>query len=275
MKQKAPQPPGKPGFWPTRLALYAVSGMLGAFAVYEWAAPMWDENPVLAGFVGTVFGVSALVTPAVCSMLARARILASLGLLFAAVAFGALDVTGLSIGLINHEKAVTEAPYMKALSDHQAQRTPLLELYTAAQANLAALPTSTAACEGYGPRGCTKRLEGLAADRAALAIERDTAKADLAAFDALPLPQRGDIYDNRLVIVLAAALQLALALAFASVEATRTRLHTDALAAFEKAETIRQKEIAKAKKDRLNQKKPKAAPQPSLPFRPHLVGAND
>ena len=275
MKQNAPKPPAKPGFWPTCLALYAVSGMLGAFAVYEWAAPMWDENPILAGFVGTVFGVSALVTPAVCSMLARARILSSLGLLFAAVAFGALDVTGLSIGLVNHERAVTEAPYMQALKDHEAERTPLLELYTAAQAKLAALPTSTAACEGYGPKGCAERLEGLAADRSILAIERDTAKADLAAFDARPLPQRRDLYDNRLVIVLAAALQLALALAFASVEATRTRLHAEALTAFEKAEARKQKEIAKAKKDRLSQKKPRPAPQPTLPFTPHLVHAND
>lgn len=273
--KKKPQPPAKPGFVPTRLALGSVSVMLGAFAVYEWAAPLWDESPLVAGFVGAVFGVAALVTPAVTSMLAVARPASRAGLVFAAVAFGALDVAGLSIGLINHEKAVTEAPYMQAIEAHQATRAPLLATATAAQTRLDALPTSTAACEGFGPQNCAKRLEGLASDRATLTGERDTAKADLKAFDALPLPQRPDLYDNRAVIALAAMLQLALAFAFAAVEATRTRRHADALAAFETARKAAEKDAAKAKAAREQAQLAKLAAKPQRYNGPRLVHAND
>lgn len=233
--RRAHTAPRKPAAALTFMVLYSATILLGAFAVFEWAQPLWASNPVLAVFIGGVFGVSALVTPSMIGWATRAKAWSKLGLLVACLAFWGLDTIGLNNAFNSYEQRATAAPYEAALAQRAADRKPITDDVAKARAKLDAIPAASIACAGFGPLKTEQCRQGLKDDQGRFHAALTRAEGQLVAFDALPAPQRGDLYDNRATLALSIALQLGLALCFGCLTATRDRIHQDATADFRAA----------------------------------------
>jgi len=280
-RKKCTPTPRKPGYWITRAVLLAMTALFASFVVIEWAAPLWRGSPQLAIFIAALFGVSALVTPVIMAIIVHARGAALVGLVFVGLTFGAVDTIGLSKAFDSLETRLTQVSYQIALDARKTSRQPLADAVSKAQRDVETLPTATAACEGLGPITCKDRRIGLASDRAIAETALVSAQRSLANFDQQPAPIRPDMFDNRLMALLSLALQLALVMAFSSIEATRSRIHTAALAKFaqeaaDKADKRAANRLAIEKAKTKTAKAERANAQAERPPKGlHLVAAND
>lgn len=210
-----------PKFIPAHLVLACASLAFGALAVGGWFLAYYETSIWLAGFLSTLSLVSALVVPVTAGAFDTARGWAKVRLALVIAVFMAIDWAGVHQGYLTIEKMATETTHASALAEWDAGHQSAQDRVTAAQGKLDALPTSTTICVGYGPQNCATRLEGLAADRAALVADRDAARADLAAIGAKPV--RPELFPHGAVAIVTALLQVVLFIGFGALaETTRT-----------------------------------------------------
>jgi|GEM_PF-3478556 len=266
------QRPTRPRLIGVKLVLYIVCVLLGAFSVVQWAVPLWPINRFFAVFIGAVFGASALVTPAVIGLFSRAGGFSRALLGAIIIVFGAVDCIGLSIAFQRYEETATQPAWDAAIASHaQARQTPLAAV-TAAQARLDAIVLDLS--DQPGPQTTAARTEAWKVQRAEIAPELETARAELASWDAAhPQPARPDLYDDQLIWILSGALQVALAIAFATIEGIAGHMHRKALADWQ-AEQDRKE---KAKIDRINAQArlERAKAKPAKPAEPEPAPAAD
>lgn len=250
--------PQKPAWFVARASIVLAALFFAAFAVYYWAAPLWNANPVLSVFIGAGFALSALVTPSVAPKLVHSKG-ATTALLFAVCCvFGAIDSLGVGVAFGSLEQDMTQAEYDDAMSDYKVELSTLTNAVTAAQAKLDAVPLPDA-------KGAIRKDSTWTSVNGVLEGRVNSARGRL---DALAKPSRKDLFPNDLVMLLSFMLQAAIAVGAIALEAARSRIYSDACAAYEaRLETLRKERV---KVERKKQRKAKAAP-----FTPRLVAAND
>ena len=207
-----------PKFVLAHLTLAGASLAFGCLAVGGWFLAYYQTSVWLAGFLSSLSLVSALVVPATATAFDTARGFAKFRLGLVIGVFMLVDWAGVHQGYLTIEKMATEATHTSALAEWDAGHQSAEDRLAAAQSKLDALPTSTQICIGYGPQNCATRLEGLAADRAALVADRDAARADLAAIGAKPV--RPELFPHMAVAIVTALLQIVLFIGFGALAET-------------------------------------------------------
>jgi hypothetical protein len=227
-----------PKFVLAHLTLAGASLAFGCLAVGGWFLAYYETSIWLAGFLSTLSLVSALVVPVTAGAFDTARGWAKVRLALVIGVFMLVDWAGVHQGYLTIEKMATETTHASALAEWDAGHQSAQDRVTAAQGKLDALPTSTAICIGYGPLNCATRLEGLAADRAALVADRDAARADLAAIGDKPV--RPELFPHGAVAIVTALLQVVLFVGFGALAET-TRKERERLRGERKAVESRRK----------------------------------
>jgi hypothetical protein len=207
-----------PKFLAARVTLACASLAFGIMAVGGWFLAYYETSIWLAGFLSILSLVSALVVPVTASAFDTAKGFAKARLALVILVFMMIDWAGVHQGYLTIERLATEATHASALAGWDATHQSAQDRVTAAQGKLDALPTSTEVCVGHGPQNCSARLEGLAADRAALVADRDAARADLAAIGAKPV--RPELFPHWAVAVVTALLQIVLFIGFGALAET-------------------------------------------------------
>jgi hypothetical protein len=207
-----------PKFIPAHLVLACASLAFGIMAVGGWFLAYYETSIWLAGFLSILSLVSALVVPVTASAFDTARGWAKARLALVIAVFMCIDWAGVHQGYLTIERMATEATHASAIAGWDATHQSAQDRVAAAQGKLDALPTSTEVCVGHGPQNCSARLEGLAADRAALVADRDAAKTDLAAIGAKPVRQ--ELFPHWAVAVVTALLQIVLFVGFGALAET-------------------------------------------------------
>jgi hypothetical protein len=226
-----------PKFVLAHLTLACASLAFGCLAVGGWFLAYYQTSIWLAGFL-SVARFSALVVPVTAGAFDTARGFAKFRLGLVIAVFMLVDWAGVHQGYLTIEKMATETTHASALAEWDAGHQSAQDRVTAAQGKLDALPTSTAICIGYGPLNCSTRLEGLAADRAALVADRDAARADLASIGAKPV--RPELFPHGAVAIVTALLQIVLFVGFGALAET-TRKERERLRGERKAVESRRK----------------------------------
>jgi hypothetical protein len=227
-----------PKFVLAHLTLACASLAFGALAVGGWFLAYHQTSVWLAGFLSSLSLVSALVVPATATAFDTARGFAKFRLGFVIAVFMCIDWAGVHQGYLTIERMATETTHASALAEWDAGQQSAQDRVTTAQGKLDALPTSTQICIGFGPQNCATRLEGLAADRAALVADRDAARADLAAIGVKPV--RPELFPHGAVAVVTALLQIVLFIGFGALAET-TREERDRLRGERRAVESRRK----------------------------------
>ena len=207
-----------PKFVLAHLVLACASLAFGCLAVGGWFLAYYQTSVWLAGFLSSLSLVSALVVPVTAGAFDTAKGFAKFRLGLVIGVFMLVDWAGVHQGYLTIEKMATEATHASALAEWDAGHQSAKDRLTAAQDKLDALPTSTQICIGYGPQNCATRLEGLAADRAALIADRDAARADLASIGAKPV--RPELFPHMAVAIVTALLQVVLFIGFGALAET-------------------------------------------------------
>lgn len=227
-----------PKFLGAHLTLAGASLAFGALAVGGWFLAYYETSIWLAGFLSTLSLVSALVVPATATAFDTAKGFAKIRLGLVIAVFMMIDWAGVHQGYLTIEKMATETTHASAIADWDARQNAAQDRLDAAQGKLEALPSSTQVCQGYGPQNCATRLEGLAADRAALVADRDAARTDLASIGAKPV--RPHLFPHEAVAIVTALLQIVLFIGFGALAET-TRKERDRLRDERKATEARRK----------------------------------
>ena len=227
-----------PKFVLAHLTLAGASLAFGCLAVGGWFLAYYETSIWLAGFLSSLSLLSALVVPATATAFDTAKGFAKFRLGFVIAVFMAIDWAGVHQGYLTIEKMATETTHASALAEWDAGHQSAQDRVAAAQGKLDALPTSTQICIGYGPLNCSTRLEGLAADRAAMMADRDAARADLAAIGDKPV--RPELFPYGAVAVVTALLQIVLFIGFGALAET-TRKERERLRGERKAVENRRK----------------------------------
>jgi hypothetical protein len=235
-----------PKFIPAHLTLACASLAFGALAVGGWFLAYYETSVWLAGFLSALSLVSALVVPVTAGAFDTAKGFAKFRLGLVIAVFMCIDWAGVHQGYLTIERMATEATHASAIAEWDARHQSAQDRVAAAQGKLDALPSSTQVCVGYGPQNCATRLEGLAADRAALVADRDAAKADLDAIGAKPV--RPELFPHAAVAVVTALLQIVLFVGFGALAETtrkeRERLRGERRAIESRRKRRRQKQSA-------------------------------
>jgi hypothetical protein len=227
-----------PKFALAHLTLACASLAFGALAVGGWFLAYYDVSIWLAGFLSSLSLVSALVVPATATAFDTAKGFAKFRLGLVIGVFMLVDWAGVHQGYLTIEKMATESTHASALAEWDAGHQSAQDRVTAAQGKLDALPTSTQTCIGHGPLNCATRLEGLAADRAALVADRDAARTDLAAIGDKPV--RPELFPHGAVALVTALLQIVLFIGFGALAET-TRKERERMRGERKAVESRRK----------------------------------
>jgi hypothetical protein len=227
-----------PKFVLAHLTLACASLAFGALAVGGWFLAYYETSIWLAGFLSSLSLVSALVVPVTAGAFDTAKGFAKFRLGLVIAVFMLVDWAGVHQGYLTIERMATETTHASALAEWDAGHQSAQDRVTAAQGKLDALPTSTQICTGYGPLNCSTRLEGLAADRAALVADRDAARADLTSIGAKPV--RPELFPHGAVAIVTALLQIVLFIGFGALAET-TRKERERMRGERKAVESRRK----------------------------------
>ena len=250
--------PRKPSMLAARIILLTAALAFAAFTVTEYGLSLWQADARIACFVMFVFGVSALVTPVIVPLIARARGAARLALILVAIAFGAIDSFGLSQAFNGFEIRATQSAFEAASKTLQARRAPLQSQLEKAEAQLADLVIPN---HEY----TTRQAAALEAYKA----QAETLKATIAQTqtDLENLPhtaERPDMFDNQIILAISTLIQLALAFGFIAIEATRCREFDQAISAYEA-------KLATARQERADKRKHALAMSAKPSGRPNLI----
>jgi hypothetical protein len=163
--------------------LWVATVVFAAYGGVGWIVTLWTVSKPLAVLLAVVFAMAPLAASGMTGPAIRGGGLAAWA---SVLVFCGMDAAGNTNAFWAFDKLATQAEndanartHAAAMVSYTAAKAKAETARDDATARLAKLPSSQEVCEGFGPVNCKTRQDGLAADTARIAAQREDAKHTL------------------------------------------------------------------------------------------------